>query len=68
MELSTLFLNKNKYPEALAILGGIIDIYNYEEVYFTVGKYWMKFEYEQQAIVYLRKSTGINPDLTEAYY
>jgi tetratricopeptide (TPR) repeat protein len=28
----------------------------------------MKFEYEQQAIVYLRKSTGINPDLTEAYY
>ncbi|WP_041641467.1 tetratricopeptide repeat protein [Trichormus azollae] len=68
MELSTLFLNQNKCPEAVAILGRIIDIYNHEQVYFTLGKYWMKFENDQQAIVYLRKSIGINPDLTEAYY
>jgi hypothetical protein len=44
VELSTLFLNQNKCPEALAILGGIIDIYNHEQVHFTLGKYWMKFE------------------------
>jgi tetratricopeptide (TPR) repeat protein len=68
VELSTLFLNQNKCPEALAILGGIIDIYNHEQVHFTLGKYWMKFEDDQQAIFYLRKSTDINPDLTEVYY
>jgi hypothetical protein len=36
LQLSTLFFNQNKYPEALAILGIIIDIYNHEQKNFIL--------------------------------
>ncbi|MGA1293668.1 MAG: tetratricopeptide repeat protein, partial [Candidatus Nanopelagicales bacterium] len=67
LELSTFLLNQNQYREAITILEQLTNN-NYEQIYFNLGKCWLKLEDYQKAIVNLSKTIEINSGLTEAYY
>ncbi|MEA5580555.1 tetratricopeptide repeat protein [Nodularia harveyana UHCC-0300] len=67
LEISNLLLNQNQPTAAITILRKIPDDER-EEIYFILGKCWLKLGDYQKAIDDLRKAIEINSHLTEAYH
>ncbi|WP_353932382.1 tetratricopeptide repeat protein [Okeanomitos corallinicola TIOX110] len=68
LEISNLLLNQNQPIKAITILENLADVYEQEEIYFILGKCWLKLEDYQKAIINLETAIEINSNLTEAYH